>query len=259
MNIERQQVLLEKSKFDLSKQFYKYLTYYFTNDSSNCFETLCIYRALTRKLALNDVGNSLITDISNDIVKYENVEISIDKLRYFFNVLIDEFEDLLYNKLLQTNKNEIKSLINIQDLQDNLHEEKNDFYFVNHDTNIQNFDKCRKFLINKIIKKDSTFHKYFFANSVHIKHSKLSEYLNFRKQGLFLLLSIVYLTTDSLARDEEIILTKFKNDINAGSREVFFDQNSQLIMFNLRYHKNQSKQRQNSRNIRYLNSRASEL
>ena len=43
------------------------------------------------------------------------------------------------------------------------------------------------------------------------------------------------------------------------TRELFYDETSKTIMLNLRYHKNQSKQRENKKNLRFLNKNVSNI
>ena len=114
---------------------------------------------------------------------------------------------------MQINQNELKSLINLNNIQDNIHEEKNEFTFVNHVTQTQNFKKTKLFLIKRFIKKNTSFHDFFHTKNYTIKNKQIELYFQYREQFLLLLLSIIHLTTNSLARDEEIIKIKYKNSI----------------------------------------------
>ena len=244
--------------FDFEKNLIDFDMKYLHNHSRNCFENLCSYRALSRKIVMSLTGNQMITKIDDDTIQCENSIVSISKLKDFFQFILFNLERILYNDLLKTDKNELFSCIDLTKIQDDFHEERNDFYFVNLITKNQNLESMSDFLILKYLKKDSKFSKYFHAYNV-VQKNKIETYLNSRIEFLKFFAIFVYLTTGSPLRGEELVTLKYKNTINASLRELFYDTHKRMFMINLKYSKNQNRTRVQSKNIRFISSQASEL
>lgn len=257
-NNNNQQAIRFNQDFDFEHNLITFDKTYLHNNSSNCFENLCSYRALARHISQNETGNQKIIEISDDIIQCEDVTISISKYKEFFQYILINLERILYNDLLNINKNEIRSLINLSNIRDDFQEQRNNYYFVEFTSKTQNLKEMSSFLIKKFIKQNSTFRQKFYINH-HLKSTAIKTYFDKREEFLKFLVIFLYLTTGSPLRGEELATLKYKNSLQASLRELFFDNLKQMFMINLKYSKNQNKTRVQTKNIRYVSQQGSEL
>ena len=81
---ENQKAKNKNFDFDFEKNLIDFDMKYLHNYSRNCFENLCSYRVLSRKIVMNLTKNQMITKIDDDTIQCKNSIVSISKLKDFF-------------------------------------------------------------------------------------------------------------------------------------------------------------------------------
>jgi len=72
---------------DLNQEFNYIYDNYLKNDSNNYFCEIVLLRAYLRKINANSTAQNRIYKINNNLIKYESIELNINKLKEFFNIL----------------------------------------------------------------------------------------------------------------------------------------------------------------------------
>ena len=108
----------ESKEVNISDYLNNFHKLYLNNTSQNCFKEITQIRLLADKYAADELNESKITEISDDIIKYENTEISISELKSFNHKQIEITSKILYNELICINKNELLNSFNIFNLKD---------------------------------------------------------------------------------------------------------------------------------------------
>jgi len=193
------------------------------------------------------------------LIKYESIELNINKLKEFFNILYKNAFELLLNDLLFLNEDEISPDLNLNNLKDIPLNNTNDFLFLNHNEKLRKFDTfLLKRLYNSNDKLSQLFgkienHQYIFDNN------KLNIYLNNRTLFLKYLLLLLHLFSGPPVRGTEIITLKIKNESFKLNRNIYIDEKSHLFYAIIYYHKNLSMSNMYSRNIKFFSNEISRL
>jgi len=125
---------------NLNQEFNYVYDNYLKNDSNNYFCEIVLLRAYLRKINANSTSQNKIYKISNNLIKYESIELNINKLKEFFNILYKNAFELLLNDLLFLNEDEISPDLNLNNLKDIPSNNTNDFSFLNHNEKLRKFD-----------------------------------------------------------------------------------------------------------------------
>jgi len=125
---------------DLNQEFNYVYDNYLKNDSNNYFYEIVLLRVYLRKINANSTSQNKIYKINNNLIKYKSIELNINKLKIFFNILYKNVFELLLNNLLFLNKNEISPNLNLNNLKNIPLNNTNDFLFLNYNKKLRKFD-----------------------------------------------------------------------------------------------------------------------
>jgi len=170
-----------QQEFDISLAFNKLKLNCLTNTSDNCFEEITQIRAYCKKISINENARAKIFEISDDVIKYENTEITISQLSVFFHTLIKKAKSILYEDLLLMNENEVKSLILINNVKDSLNEKTVNFNFIDYITKIQDLSEKDRFYFQLYM--FSLQYKVKIRNKLHIRLDFDTELVVVEKKG----------------------------------------------------------------------------
>ena len=247
----------------ISQILHQFHTKYLTNASQNCFEEITQIRTLAHKYAETEVNTSKITEISSDLIKYENITISIEEFKAFMHKQIQITSDILCKTLLHTTYSQLLQKINIFELEDIIQERKANFNFIELKSETQDLSNHQNYFIQQLLKNKSSLNQLLIEKmdntSIIFKEQALYQYFKQRKLFLKHLYILMHITSGSPLRKTELLNITFKNSVEKLYRSVYFDEKSKLIMINTFYHKGQSITQKSKNNIRFLTRDISNL
>jgi len=244
---------------DLNQEFNYIYDNYLKNDSNNYFCEIVLLRAYLRKINANSTAQNRIYKISNNLIKYESIELNINKLKEFFNILYQNAFELLLNNLLFIKKNKISADLNLNNLKNIPSNNNNDFSFLNHNDKLRKFDN---FLLKRLYNSNDKLSQSLgkIENNQYVfDNNKLNIYLNNRELFLKYLLLLLHLFSGPPVRETEIITLKIKNESFKLNRNIYIDEKTHLFYAIIYYHKNLSISNIYSRNIKFFSSEISRL
>jgi len=244
---------------DLNQEFNYIYDNYLKNDSNNYFCEIVLLRAYLRKLNANATAQNKIYKINNNLIKFESIELNINKLKEFFNILYKNAFELLFKDLLFLGEDEILPDLNLNHLKDIPSNNNNGFSFLNHNDKLRKFDN---FLLKRLYNSNDKLSQSLgkIADNQYIfDDNKLNTYLNNRELFLKYLLLLLHLFSGPPVRGTEIITLKIKNESFKLNRNIYIDEKTHLIYAIIYYHKNLSISNIYSRNIKFFSSEISRL
>lgn len=247
-------------EFNFDLEFNIYFPLYLTNTSYNIFTELTQIRALTNKIASTTTSISRIIDISDDIIAIDNKQISISKLKNYFQILLIKLEDLLFKNLLFLNKTDIE--LNLDILKDDPNNNTPGFSFFNYINNNQDLTLYKDLLINKLLNNNTYISKLLLKDITNLKfnNKNIETLYKNRIQFLELLYLAIYLTSGSPLRGSELILINYINTLTQPQRNILIESRKpEFIKINTTYNKSYNINRINKTNIRFLNIRLSQI
>ena len=176
----------ESKEVNISDYLNNFHKLYLNNTSQNCFEEITQIRLLADKYAADELNESKIIEISDDIIKYENTEISIPELKSFNHKQIEIASKILYNELICINKNELLNSFNIFNLKDIIQEKQVNFNFINISSHTQNLIEQSNLLITLLLTKDSILNKKLVKSDNKIIFNLIELQSFFKKRREFL-------------------------------------------------------------------------
>jgi hypothetical protein len=250
-----------RSKKDIfATKFDKYCEKYLKNTSSNGYSTLLLIRPYLSEINRNETDLPRVSE-NNSVISVNSEEIDLSKLKLLLKSEIHELGALLYSELLYITKEEARSLYKIEDLKDRLSEDRNDYSFANFE--LSELIYARSLLIDNYYRTPS-FRLLFSdrdpQNSANYRFNtlKLTKYFKIRERFIEKLIFLVYFLSGPPIRGTELAEIRLKNT-SLRTRNIYFDINSKLLLFNLDYNKMSYSGKNTSRNIRFLPREISEI
>lgn len=239
---------------DFHIYFENYCSKFLTNKSDNIYADINIIRPYLTKIDKNLPGKSHIIDLKNGIIKFDTLELDIQKFKYIIRNIIIESRDLLFNRLLFISSDDATELINIDNMKDNITEEKPGFYFADFESKNYNYSYLKSYLITALHTPGTELNSFLIESNGRIpkfNRANLESYLNSRKKLLDNILLLIYFCNGSPLRGTEIPLILIKNKSN-NIRSIFFDEANKIISINLLYSKLTAANKNESYNLRFL-------
>ena len=260
LKIKEEESKEEEINFDFDFEFNKYLALFLTNTSYNIFTELTQIRALTSKISSTTTSASRIIDINNDIIAIDNKQISINKLKDYFQVLLNRLEDLLFNNLIFLNIKEID--LNLDLLKDDQNNNTLGFSFLNYINQNQDLTIYKDLLINKLLNKETLISQKLLKdiNTLTFNSENIKLLYNNKTKFLELLFFSIYLTSGSLLRGNKLIIVNYFNTLTQLFWNILIKlKQPEFIKINTTYNKSFNINRINKTNIRFLNNKLSKI